>query len=118
MTSYVYGGTTTKNERAYESMSVIEDEIRDLANGGLQSDEFEKGKTFLIGSYPLRFDTSTKIANQLVQIQREGRAADWLNERNRRIAAVTLEDARRASQRLFGDGALAVSMVGRPLAPA
>ena len=118
MTSYVYGGTTTKNERAHESMRVIEDEIRDLANGGLQSDEFEKGKTFLIGSYPLRFDTSTKIANQLVQIQREGRAADWLNERNRLIAAVTLEDARRAAHRVFGDGALAVSMVGRPVAPA
>ena len=115
LTSYVYGGTTTKNERAYESMRVIEDEIRDLANGGLQQEEFEKGKTFLIGSYPLRFDTSTKIANQLVNIQREGRAADWLTERNRLIAAVTLEDARRAAARIFGDGAMMVSMVGRPV---
>ena len=118
LTSYVYGGTTTKNERAYESMGVIEDEIRDLANGGLQREEFEKGKTFLIGSYPLRFDTSNKIANQLVNIQREGRAANWLNERNRLIAAVTLEDARRAAARIFGDGAMMVSMVGRPVAPA
>ena len=117
LSSHMFGGTTTKNERAFESMQVIEDEIRDLAHGGLLQDEFEKGKTYLIGSYPLRFDTSTKIAHQLVQIQREGRGADWLNERNRRIAAVTLADAKRAAARLFGDGALAICMVGRPVKP-
>ncbi len=116
LASHVYGGTTTKNERAYESLGVIEAEIRDLAQGGLQQDEFDKGKTYLIGSYPLRFDTSNKIAHQLVQIQREGRAPDWLTERNRLIAAVTIADAKRAAARLFGDGSLAVTLVGRPVA--
>ncbi len=64
--SYLHGGTTTKNERAYESLEVIRDEILDLARGGISEDELEKGKRYLIGSYPLRFDTSTKIAGQLV----------------------------------------------------
>ena len=96
------------------SMQVIESEIRDLAQGGLKQDELDKGKTYLIGSYPLRFDTSTKIAHQLVQIQIEGHGPDWLVERNRRIGAVTMEDARRAAERLFGDAALSVVMVGRP----
>jgi zinc protease len=116
LASHVFGGTTTKNERALESMRVIEEQIRDLAAGGLQSEEFEKGKTYLIGSYPLRFDTSTKIANQLVQIQRDGRGPTWLTDRNKLIAAVTLADAQRAARRLFGDGSLAVVMVGRPAA--
>ena len=31
-----------------------------------------------------------------------------------RISAVTMADARRAGERLFGDGALSVVMVGRP----
>jgi zinc protease len=111
---YLYGGTTTKNERANESLEVISAEILDMARGGLTEDELEKGKKYLIGSYPLRFDSSAKIAGQLVQIQLEGHGPSWLVERNARIAAVTMADARRVAERLFGDGALSVVLVGRP----
>jgi zinc protease len=75
----------------------------------------EKGKRYLIGSYPLRFDTSSKIAGQLVQMQLDGYGREWLIERNERIRAVTMADARRAAEMLFGDGALSVVMVGRPV---
>ncbi|THD42444.1 MAG: insulinase family protein [Bradyrhizobium sp.] len=112
--SYLYGGTTTKNERAFESLDVIRNEILDLAHAGLTEDELEKGKQFLIGSYPLRFDTSAKIAGQLVQLQLDGREPSWLIERNARIAAASIGDARRVADRVFGDGALSVTMVGRP----
>jgi zinc protease len=112
--SYLHGGTTTKNERASESLDVIRAEILDLAQGGLSEDELEKGKKYLIGSYPLRFDTSAKIAGQLVHIQLEGHGPTWLVERNLRVAAVTMADARRAAERVFGDGALSVVVVGRP----
>jgi zinc protease len=112
--SYLYGGTTTKNERAHESLKVIRDEILDMARGNVGEEELAKGKKYLIGSYPLRFDTSAKIAGQLVQIQLDGYGPDWLVERNRRVAAVSLGDAHRTAERLFGDGALSVVLVGRP----
>ncbi len=112
--SYLYGGTTTKNERAHESLKVIRAEFLDLANGNLGEDELEKGKRYLIGSYPLRFDTSAKIAGQLVHIQLDGHGTEWLVERNRQVAAVTMADAKRTAMRLFGDGALSVVLVGRP----
>ena len=51
--TYFYGGTTTKNERARESFDVASAEIRDVALNGLNEEELEKGKTYLIGSYPL-----------------------------------------------------------------
>jgi len=111
---YFYGGTTTKNERAKESFDVASAEIRDVALNGLSEEELEKGKTFLIGSYPLRFDTSLKIASQLVHIQLEGRSPDWLVERNRLIAAVTPAALKRAAERAFGDGSLYTAMVGKP----
>jgi len=112
--SYVYGGTTTKNERAHESLEVIRAEILDLAENGPNAEELEKGKKYLIGSYPLRFDTSSKIAGQLVHIQLDGFGPEWLVERNALIAAVTMDDAKRVARRLYGDGALGVAMVGRP----
>ena len=112
--TYFYGGTTTKNERARESFDVAAAEVRDVALNGLNEEELEKGKTYLIGSYPLRFDTSAKIASQLIHIQLEGRAPDWLVGRNREIANVTIGSVRRAACRAFGDGSLLTTVVGRP----
>ena len=112
--SYLWGGTTTKNERAKESLDVIQAEILDMSRGNIGESELEKGKKYLIGSYPLRFDTSSKIAGQLVQIQLDGYGVEWLVERNLRVGAVSMADARRTAERLFGDGSLSVVLVGRP----
>jgi zinc protease len=108
------GGTSTKNERAAESMAVIESEILDLANNGPTEEELTKAKKYLIGSYALRFDTSTKIASQLVHLQTEGFGVEYLDERNKLIAAVTMADAKRTAKRLFGDGKLLVTVAGQP----
>ena len=108
------GGTSTKNERARESMDVIAAEIRSLAEDGPTEEELDKAKKYLIGSYALRFDTSTKIASQLVHLQLDGYGVEYLDERNARIAAVTMADAKRAATRVFGEGDLLVAVAGRP----
>lgn len=108
------GSTSTKNERAAESLSVIEAEFVRLAAEGPTADELEKAKKYIVGSYALRFDTSTKIAGHLLQLQREGFGADYLDRRNSEVEAVTLDDARRVAKRLIGDAKLLVAIVGRP----
>lgn len=107
------GATTTKNERAAESLSVIEAEIARMAAEGPTEDELAKAKSYLTGSYDLRLDSSTKIAAALVAIMREGFAPAYLDERNARLEAVTIEDARRVARRLF-DQKLLWTMAGRP----
>jgi zinc protease len=108
------GGTSTKNERAAESIEVIQSEILSLADHGPTEEELDKARKYLIGSYALRFDTSTKIAGQLVHLQSDGYDVTYLDERNELIAAVTMEDAKRAAKRLFGDASLLVAVAGRP----
>ncbi|WP_294539948.1 pitrilysin family protein [uncultured Rhodoblastus sp.] len=108
------GATSTKNERAGESLGVIEAECARLAAEGPTADELEKAKKFLTGSYALRFDTSTKIAGHLLHLQREGFDAGYLDRRNSEVEAVTLEDANRVAKRLIGDARLLVAIVGRP----
>ncbi len=108
------GATSTKNERAGESLSVIEAECARLANEGPTADELDKAKKFITGSYALRFDTSTKIAGHLLQLQREGFDASYLDRRNAEVEAVTLDDAKRVARRLIGDASLLVVVVGRP----
>jgi zinc protease len=108
------GGTSTKNERAAESLSVIEEEIAKLAAEGPSADELDKAQKYLIGSYALRFDTSTKIAGNLVSLQLDGHPVEFLDERNDKIAAVTLEDTLRVARRLFEGKKLLVAAAGRP----
>ncbi len=110
----VIGATSTKNERAAESLQVIQEQIVDLAENGPTEEELAKARKFLIGSYALRFDTSNKIAGNLLQLQLEGRPAAYLDQRNRLVAAVDLESAKRAAKKLLGDGRLLVALAGRP----
>ncbi len=113
-TAMFSGGTSTKNERAAESLAVIEEEIAKLCAGGPTEEELDKGKKFLIGSYALRFDTSTKIAGNLAGLQSEGYSVDFLDERNERIRSVTMEETKRVGRRLFEGRKLLVSAAGRP----
>jgi zinc protease len=108
------GAAATRNERANEALAVIEEQVRDFAEHGPTEDELDKAKKYLIGSYPLRFDTSTKIASQLVNLQLDELEPSYLDERNGRIAAVGLDDCKRAAKKLLGDGGLLVTMAGRP----
>ena len=64
--------------------------------------------------YNPEFDTSGKIAAQLVQIQVEDLGIDYIMRRNAEVAAVTLEDAKRVAKSLLSGGMLTI-VVGRPV---
>ncbi len=110
----LFGGGATKNERAGETLEVIEEQCRLLASEGPTADELDKARKFLTGSYALRFDTSTKMANQLVHLQLDEQEPSYLDERNAKINAVTLDHARAVARRLLGDGKMLVAVAGRP----
>lgn len=107
------GGTQTRADKADETVGLIESEIRRLATEGPTADELDKAKSYLKGSYALNFDTSTKIANLLVQIQLDELGIDYVERRNGLIEAVTLNDVKRVAKRLL-DGGILVTVVGRP----
>ncbi|HTS42281.1 MAG TPA: pitrilysin family protein [Xanthobacteraceae bacterium] len=112
-TALVMAGTATSGDQAGETLSIIEKETRRLAEEGPTAAELAKAKAYLKGSYALRFDTSSKIAGQLLQIQLDDLGIDYINQRNKQIDAVTLADAKRVAKRLF-EGEFLVTVVGRP----
>ena len=109
-----WGYTATKNERVVECLDVIADEMAKLTSEGPTDEELQKAKDYLIGSYALGFDTSTKIAHTLAQIAFEGLGIDYIGRRNALVAAVTQADIRRAAERIFGDGQMLTVIAGRP----
>jgi zinc protease len=106
------GGTATRSDKAREALALIEKEIRRLAEEGPTQEELDKAKAYLKGAYALSFDSSTKIAGQIVQIQLDGLGIDYPEKREALIDAVTLDEAKRVAQRLLDHGLL-VSVVGR-----
>jgi zinc protease len=113
-TGLFLGGVSTRNDRATETLEIIIAEIKRMANEGPTGDELEKAKRFLIGSYPLRFDTSGKITANLLDIQIENLGIDYIDKRNALIEAVTFEDTRRAARRFLAEVKLFVLLVGQP----
>jgi zinc protease len=109
----VTGSTATRADRTGDTLDVIDREIRRIAETGPTAEELAKTKSFLKGSYALNFDTSSKIAAQLVQIQLDHLGIDYIDKRNGLIDAVTLADAQRVAKRIF-DGKMLVTVVGHP----
>ena len=109
-------GTGTRPDRVNESIAVIENELRRMAKDGPTEAELAEAKSYLKGSYALAFDSSLKIAGQLVQIQLDGLGIDYVNKRNDLIDAVTMKDAKRVAKRLLG-GNMFVTIAGRSLPP-
>lgn len=108
------GGLATRNDRAEQAVELIAADVRRFAEEGPTADELEKAKKFLTGSYALNFDSSSKIARGLKQIQLQRMPIDYIDKRNDMVRAVTVEDVRRAAKRVLGDGRLLTVMVGRP----
>jgi len=111
-TGLLIGSAATKADRAGETVQVMLDQIRRMVADGPSEAELLAAKQFLTGSYALRFDSSGKIASQLVALQNADLGIDYFDRRNSEIDAVTLEDVRRVAQRLLADKAPTIVKVG------
>jgi zinc protease len=108
------GGVATKNEEIGKSLEVIRNELKRMATDGPTPTELANAKSFLTGSYALRFDTSEKIASQLLAILVEDLGIDYVDRRNAEINAVTLNDVKRVAARYLNVEDLVVTVAGQP----
>jgi zinc protease len=106
------GNTGTRADRAGESVDAIEKEVRRMAEEGPTQQELDEAKSYLKGSQMLALDTSSKLASALLQYQIDKLGIDYIERRNSIVDAVTLDDARQAAKRLWGQG-LTTVIVGR-----
>jgi zinc protease len=106
------GNTGTRADRAGETVDAVEKEIRRIAEEGPTQKELEDAKSYLKGSQMLALDTSSKLAQALLQYQLDKLPIDYIEKRNALVDAVTLDDAKKAARRLWGQGLLTV-IVGR-----
>ena len=108
------GQFATANDRVKEAIDVVLAEWEKVASEGVTEDELETAKTYLTGAYALRFDSIASIARILVGMQMDGLPIDYIETRNSKVEAVTVEDVKRVAQRLYRPEDLRFVIVGQP----
>ena len=108
------GGVATRNDQVAQSIEVIRGELQRMAAGDVSAEDLADAQTYLTGSFPLRFTSNENVARILVGMQTNDLGIDYLDRYPAYIEAVTLDDLRRASARLFR-AELLVSIVGDPV---
>ncbi len=116
--SVLSGGVATRADAIGQSMDVIRKELADIAENGPTEQEWQNAKDYLVGSYALRFDSNAKIATQLLGLLEDDFGPDYIENRNKMIEALTLDDAKRVAKRLIRPDNLITTIVGQPKAEA
>lgn len=108
------GGAATQNARASETVELVRSVLTDIRDNGVPTEKIEDAKTYLTGSFPLRFTNSSQIASQLDAMQYHGFPIDYFQTRNTRVKEVTEEDVNELAAELIDPEKLLFVVVGKP----
>jgi len=105
--------TFTPTETTYPCVQEIFSVVKTFMAQGATDREREEAVNFLTGSYPMKFETRSQVAQKILQAELHGLGLEYLSAYPKRISAVTLEEiARTARTHLHPQRMLAV-VVGR-----
>jgi zinc protease len=94
--------TATRPDRASETLAVIRDAVRKMAEEGPTEAELAAAKKYVIGSYALNnLDSSNAIAATLLSLQEERLGIDYIERRASLIETVTLDEVKAAAKKLL-----------------
>lgn len=108
------GGAATENSAVGQSVDVIRAEWARMRDVSITQEQLDAARDNITGSFALRFSNTAAIAGMLVAIQRQDLGIDYINERNKFFAAVTLDDVSRIAKKLLDPKALTIVVVGKP----
>ncbi len=110
----IYGSAGTANKRVGETLKIMRSQWARMAEKGMTPEELKDAKTYLTGSFPLRFTSNGRVASILIGMQLDRLGIDYLDRRNGYIEAVTLEDVNRVAKKWLDPKKLTVIVVGEP----
>lgn len=95
--------TATRPDQANQALDVIRDTIAGMISKGPDPEALERTKRYLVGAYPInQLRSSVSIAGAMVGQQRRDLPIDYVDERARRIEAVTAAQVQSVAERVFG----------------
>jgi zinc protease len=110
--SSVVVGAQTRTEEVPHLLDLVVRELDRLTREPASEAELALARDYLIGSFPLRLDTSGKVADFLVALEVMGLGLDYLDRYRAGVAAVTAADVRRVAARYLAPGTFHRVIVG------
>ncbi|MGZ3591982.1 MAG: M16 family metallopeptidase, partial [Thermodesulfobacteriota bacterium] len=89
----------TKNSSAREAISLALQQMERIQKELVLEKELESAKKYLIGSFPMRFDTQAKVANFLSQVEYYGLGLDYPEKYPSLIRSITREEILRIAKK-------------------
>ena len=89
----------TRVDAVGEAVRLVKEELARMAQAPVADRELRLAKEYLIGSFPLRLDTSRKVADLLIAIEEYGLGLDYPERFKAEIAKVTAADVQRVAAR-------------------
>ncbi len=89
----------TKNRSANEAVDEILREMDRIRGEPVSDRELSDAKSYLTGSFPLRIDTTSKLAGLLVALEFYGLGLNYVDDYKRFINAVSREDVQRVAKK-------------------
>ena len=110
----IAGGFETGNDKVAETIDILRNEWRRMAEEGPSEAELAAAKQYLLGYYPRNLTTTARAAGTLRGIQMADLGIDYIERRQEEIANITLDDVRRVAKRLLDEKALTIVVAGKP----
>ncbi len=95
------GSFATATATAEQALQLLKQEMTTLAAEGPTAEELRKIKSYMNGSYALRFSDNDSIANEMLFVMQRGHDVSYFMTRESKVNAVTLEDVRAAAAQLL-----------------
>jgi zinc protease len=110
----IMGSVATSNSRVKESLDIIREEWRKMSKLAISEEELQEAKNYINGSFPLRLDSSRRIAQILLAVQVNRLGIEYLNRRSSLINSVSRDQVKKTAKRLLDPRLLTVVVVGQP----
>lgn len=102
----------TRNETANQALASVLSELKGIREAPVSDQELAEAKAYLIGSFPLRLDTTQKLAQVLSLVEFFGLGLDYFTQYPRWIERVTKDDVFRVAQQYLHPDRYALVLVG------
>ena len=105
-------GTFTKTETTRATIDLCLLELDKMRRKGPSAEELDVAKRYLVGLFPLRFETNEAVAGALAEIRLFQLGDDWVERYRERLLQVTVEEARRVARKYLLAEPPAIVVVG------
>lgn len=102
----------TRTETTNQAINSVLSEMKAIREAPVTDQELAEAKAFLMGSFPLRLDSTAKMAQVLAQVEFYGLGLDYFSQYTTWIERVTKEDVQRVAQQYIDPQHYALVVVG------